>query len=571
MRTKSLFLLSCMVFGASSAGLSEFAYAQVPPALTGPLPGPADAGRFNPQQNVPPPDHSPDQQVEAPSIFSAAPIPEGAKTIHLTFKALNVEGMTVFKASDLEPLYASYVGKDVTLDIAWVIAQGITDRYRAAGYFLSRAYVPQQNIKDGTITIRVVEGYIGKVDIPEEWKNKFVVAGYINRLLEMKPVTADEVESVLLRLNDLPGYSFRSVLSQLDENGDEGAVKMTIIPADKEGSGSLSVDNYSSRYLGPQEFSASYSTSILPLQETSLFTQMSLPADKLRYGMIDQKAVIAPDFLAEFSAGVTKAYPGFTLRQYDINSTATSESVGIDYQWLRQRQENLVFKLTMDHRDVRTTILDTLLTQDTINALRLNATYDKTDNWLGYNTAVVTVSQGLPTFDNSQKNDLNISRAGAIPDFTKVEFLFSRQQGVTEDWSIFGTAAGQIANGRLYSSEQFGYGGQAFGRAYDTSEITGDSAAVGSIEFRYEGINNIQPISAEPFVFYDVGKIWSSSIGQVDAESGSSAGIGMRFNTSYQQSGNISIAWPLSRPEAQPIYGGDPYGPRIIFSISQSF
>jgi len=54
--------------------------------------------------------------------------------------------------------------REVTLDIAWMIAGAVTERYRAAGYFLSRAYVPQQKILDGQLRIEVVEGYIAKVD-----------------------------------------------------------------------------------------------------------------------------------------------------------------------------------------------------------------------------------------------------------------------------------------------------------------------------------------------------------------------------------------------------------------------
>ncbi len=56
-------------------------------------------------------------------------------------------------------------GLEVTLGILHLIAQEITSLYSIKGYILARAYVPEQEIENGTVTIQVVEGKLGKIEV----------------------------------------------------------------------------------------------------------------------------------------------------------------------------------------------------------------------------------------------------------------------------------------------------------------------------------------------------------------------------------------------------------------------
>lgn len=535
------------------------------------IPGPADVGRVQPQVTLPAPDHSQDQNVVVPGLSPTMPVPESAKNVHFVLRQVVLEGsMRAFTFAQLEDIYALYYDKDVTLDIAYAIAGAITERYSSAGYFLSLAYIPDQQIENGSLTIRVVEGYIGKVDVPGDAGNRRVVQDYIDRLTAQRPVTSAGVESFLLRLNDLPGLSFRAVLSPL-EGAEEGATKLILEPAPKEGKGSITFDNFSSHYLGPDEVSVAYATSLLPLQQTAVSGLSAFPVDKMRYGTVDHSIVIAPDLTLDLSGGVTRAYPGYTLKPEDINSTATSAGMALIYQLIRQRQENLSFRLSLDGRDVTSDILDTPQTRDRIRAIRLGASYDLSDSWNGYNTATFTVSQGLPWLGASAQDSSYLSRTNAAPDFQKEEFSLARLQGITSDWSVYASAAGQHASGPLYSSEEFGYGGTAFGRAYDTSEITGDHGIAGSLELRYAGWNAWEKATFQPYTFYDIGEVWNEAAGQPKRESGASAGFGVRFTTFWGENGNLGLAWPLTRDISAPIYGESRQGPRFLLQIGQAF
>jgi hemolysin activation/secretion protein len=537
------------------------------------LPGPADVGRIQPEEKIIVPEPGDESQVAIPQEnIPLVPAPEAAKAIHFVLRNVTIEGGTALSTADMADLYTPYLGQEVTLDIAWSIAAGITNRYRNAGYFLSRAYVPQQQVRDGVITIGVIEGYIGKVEVPAGTDTPSVVQDYIDQLVKQRPVTAAEVESFLLRLNDLPGLSFRAVLSPLEEKQPAApAVKLSLIATDKAGTGSMSFDNYSSRFLGPHEFSGSYSTSLLPLQQTTISGLNSAPFDRLHYGFLGQTIVLAPSLSFDVNGSVTTAKPAYTLSPFHIDSEATYESASLNYQWLRQRTQNLMFKATFDVRDVSSDILGAPLTRDHIRTFRAGATYDFEDAWNGTNIINFTASHGIDGLGASHPNASFLSRAGADPDFSKGELSVSRLQRLTENWSLFAAAYGQVASGVLFSSEQFGYGGQSFGRSFDASELTGDSGIDEALELRYNGFTSLQPINVQPYTFCDSGTVWNSALGQPNHQTGASAGFGVRLSSVSNQFANLGAAWPLDRVLANPIYGDNRNGPRILLQLGQQF
>ncbi len=290
------------------------------------LPGSADAGRVDVDRKEAIP--QPPANAEVASLKTVLPgedIPQGAEKVRFTLKEIEVEGATAFPASEVEDLYRDNLNHEITLDTIWKIAAEITRHYEDAGYFLSRAFVPQQDIKGGLVRIRVVEGYVGEVRLNDPLADNRIVADLIERLKAERPAMSQTVEGILLRLNDLPGVSFRSVIEPVeDETKNEGAVRLMLIRERKKGTGSVSFDNYSSRYLGPFEGAASYETSLLPLQETSVSSLVGVPARKLEYWSASHVVPLTADLSLQVSGGYTEANPGFTLSQKDIDSDAAN-------------------------------------------------------------------------------------------------------------------------------------------------------------------------------------------------------------------------------------------------------
>ena len=568
-RQRTLLALRAMTILVSMAGWSgALAQAVVTPQD---IKGPADIGRIKPEEKLPASTHQNDFGIAIPSGVTAMRAPKDADKIKFTLKAVHIVGATAFSPEELANIYTPDLNHTITLARVYAIAASITQRYRDAGYFLSIAYVPQQEVGKGSITIQVVEGYVGAVIVPPAMQEHAVIEDYIESLKAQKPLRADMLESTLLRLNDLPGFSVSGTLSGLD-GAKDGAVQLTLVAADKEGKGQINFDNYSSRFLGPNEASVTYSKSLLPLQQTTVSGLTSMPTDKLKYGTLEHAAVLAPDTLLDLTGGITKAQPGYTLKSFEIDSESTFLGASVNYQWIRQRQENLSFRLGVDGRNTTSDLLGTAFTRERVRALRLSANYDTYDRWSGYDMVTAKISQGVPSLGASKKGDLNLSRAEATPDFTKAELSASHLQAINDDWSMLLASSAQVASGPLYSSEEFGYGGQGFGRAFDASELTGDHGINGSVEVSYRGWGDMEPVNFSPYAFYDIGVVWNDDTAQVKRESGAAVGFGVRSAVpEIGVNSNLGLAWPLMRDVATPIYGQSPGGPRILLQFAKDF
>jgi hemolysin activation/secretion protein len=538
-----------------------------PSLLNAQVLGPADAGRVRPEDRQSLPDRRYDNSPIIPPEVPLTPMPEDAKKISLVLKEVRVTGVTAFSPQEVSEIYKIYLNKKVKLEVAWLIAAAITEHYRNAGYFLSRAYVPAQSINKGVLVIKVVEGYIAKIEFKDPLAENYIIKEYIRRILAQKPAKTEVLESVLLRLNDLPGKSFRAVLSAAESPGQEGGVKLALLSATKAGEGTIAFDNFSSKFLGPYEGQASYSFNLLPLQQTTLSGLMSLPPDELKYGTLTHTMTLAPDTTLTFNTGIVSAAPGFTLKALDLESQSDILGVKLGYQWIRQRQENLSMFLGIDGRDTKTDTFDAPLVRDHIRVIRAGLSYDVVDSLGGADILNLTFSQGIAGLGASHVGDPFLSRAHAVPDFTKFEFLASRLQGLNDDWSVFTAIAGQWASAPLYSSEEFGYGGQAFGRAYDPSEITGDHGLAGSLELRYLHWSSLEPFAIMPYAFLDSGIVWNRDISQPPRQAGSSVGFGVKLNTQNGLFTNIGLAWPIGRDPVAPINGAG--NPRILLQFSQ--
>lgn len=549
---------------------SDKVHAQSVPSPTD-IPGSADPGRLDADPDallprLPPPEITlPDGTVTTPQA------PEDAQDITFTLKTVRINGATAFTQEELADIYEPFIGQDIALSRAWEFAGQITERYRAQGYFLSRAYIPAQEIGNGKITIAVIEGYINKVHLENaEWESH-VVEELRQRITKTRPISLKKLENALLLLNDIPGLRFEAVLAP-DDSLPEGAVDLVIRQDNRQGRGNLRLDNHGSRFTGPHQAAFAYEDSFLPLQQTSLSGIASIPGGNELYGVtLRHEARILPETSALFSISKTRSNPGFTLSQFDIESQSFSWNVELKQQLIRQRNQNLDAGLSFAYRNSDTDILDTISSRDRIRAARAKLNYDGRGPFMGFNIVNLTLSRGIEGLGANNDGDANLSRPAAEPDFTVINARWQRQQFITPDWLLTSTLAGQKSSKALLASEEFGFGGPALGRAYDASEITGDDGIAGSLEVSFTGLDPVWDFRLTPSVFYDIGKIWNHDDGQPNGLSAASAGVGMSVYHPSGFNGRMSLALPLTKPLDTPVQGNNGKNPRLFFQIGQRF
>ena len=96
-----------------------------------------------------------------PAPPAPAPVAEPAPGIVLT--AVDIEGATVYEASDFAPLYEGLLARRITRADIERLLDAITQKYREDGYVLVRAVAPPQRLELGVLRVQVVEGYVDRV------------------------------------------------------------------------------------------------------------------------------------------------------------------------------------------------------------------------------------------------------------------------------------------------------------------------------------------------------------------------------------------------------------------------
>jgi len=545
--------------------LSSSTFAQDLPNSAQDLPSSADPSRIKASKNkIIQATQSLSTVNEATSPMIAPP--EGAREISLRLKKVILVGMTAFTESDLSDIYQEYLQKKVTLDYIWDFANQITKRYQDKGYFLSRASIPEQEIDNGIVEINIIEGYIAEVDLNKNLANRFQIRQLISSLKNGKPTNAYDLESFMLQMNALPGQQFRAIIEPI-RGEKQGQVKLSLIPKEQKAQYSTTFNNYGSLFLGPYQIVTSYQASFFPLQQTTLSIFASAPTDELQSVAFNHSIPLYPDFRLDLFGDYVNAYPGDSLEILEIESKSFGFGTKLIWQPIRQRLENLVTTLELSGKNTDSYILeDVLQTQDRIRTIRLKLNYDVADSLNGYNYLFFSINQGLKIFNSSAQGDSNLSRSEAEPDFTTLHFDYTRQQVLTPTFMIITQLSGQVASAPVFSSEEFGYGGQAFGRAYDPSEITGDHGVSASIELRYLGISSWEQSQLIPYTFYDIGKVWNKDSDGVN-QSAASSGFAIDWRHSSGFNAQIGVAWPLTRHASNPIHG-DGSDPRFMLQLS---
>jgi hemolysin activation/secretion protein len=174
--------------------------------------------------------------------------------------------------------------------------------------------------------------------------------------------------------------------------------------------------------------------------------------------------------------------------------------------------------------------------------------------------------QGLDIFGASELGD-NVSRFGAAPNFSVLDFYYTRYQTFSDVWSAKISMASQTAYGPLYLSQQFYLGGAAFGRGYGAAEISGDNGIAGSFEMRFDQRPNFRYLAGyQIYGFADAGAVWNDGFRLGDGLALTSAGAGVRFFFWDDVQADIGVAFPLSyRALDNPRRDA-----RLLFSVSNA-
>ncbi len=522
--------------------------------------------------------------TEVPTVEVKDPIlqnvPEGAENIQFTLTDITLEGVTAYEQSELVPLYQDKIGATVSLADVYAIATALTNKYRNDGYILSQVIVPPQTIDGGVVRLQVVEGFIDGIGVEGEGDQGALdlIRRYANKIRTGQALNIRDMERYLLLINDLPGVTARSVLSPSETT--PGAADLQIIVARDYFDVLLGADNYGSRFLGPVQFTtAAGMNSILGSNERIGAQFVYAPGHDQRelayFDVAYEMPIFSEGTKIQFFASRTHTEPGFGLGVFGIKGRSEFYSVQVSHPFIRSRTENLSGYVLADHRNLESSSILSQTVIDRIRAVRVGGRYEFLDTFMGagVNAINVEMAKGLDVFGASEEGGPRLTRTEGDPQFFKVNAQVQRLQRVVNGVNLLVGASGQLSDGPLLSSEEFGVGGINLGRGYDASEIIGDEGVAGQVEVQWNQPYKFSDAkylkNYQLFGFYDIGAVWEddpTSLNQ-KRDTIASAGFGARVDFAGDIEADLTVAFPLNRS----VQTQDDENPRVFVGLTKEF
>lgn len=464
---------------------------------------PRDAGSLLRYQSAPPAAVPAPEPIPGPQLPNLEEVRKGPQFV---VKAFRFTGAVLVPESELQARIADYRGQNVTFGILQVLAEYLTGYYLEKGY-LARVLLPEQEIRDGVVTFRVVEGQRGSLDIDNQGRrvDGDRVAGIFNHHLGRGDAfSVARLDEAIAILNEQPGVQ---AATSLRAGAKEGEVAVVVSAADKPLlSGSASVNNNGGRASGRIQ-----AQGLLNLNNpTGRFDAASLlvnASEGNKYARVDYSLAVGNRGLR---LGVNAAALNYRiiqddLKPLDLHGTARTFGVTALYPLARTR----TFGLTLTGSHDRKKLVDLSATGETGNrevGVTSLGVVGNLRHQLASRSALTSFGADLTFGEGDERNagalaaDSASRRANG--NFSKLSYNAANLVDLPAQWSHLAVLRGQFAGNNLDSSERLSLGGPSAIRGYPTGEATGDEGWLLSLNLRRTFDNNLATT-----LFYDAGGI----------------------------------------------------------------
>ena len=497
-------------------------------------------------QPLPLPDTPLQLRIQNPEKAS---VPKAVDEIVFSINRIKVTGATHFPEERWRAIFAPLEGQKIVLSDLRDAASKLEDLYRAEGFFLTRVFIAPQEVRDGTLEVQVVEGYLANafVQAPNDPSRKLTQA-LITPVLGQRPVRFLDLEQKLLLLNDTPGMAVTSVLRPGGILGSSDILLTTIKPPR---TAFAAVDNSGSDVVGPINYSIG-TTIFQPFgRPGALDMSLAMSGEGFRELQALSGRYATPlgndGVVGSIGALVAHAAPGGPIRDLDVQSKSGSLSASLRVPMLRSRANSIYFDAGMTLNRSFVKALGTEINDDRSTVASLGLQWRQIGWLAGDMTFGVNVLHGLDLFGANGANAPLPSVLGFDPHFLRLTYQFQRNQPIRGPIGARMTLQGQYSTSRLLSGEQISFGGSGIGRGYDPSSVTGERG-VGVIGELHASLPEAQVLNlieaVQVYAFADWAQTTALAYEETPKQSAtiSSLGVGARFTLLRQLSVETQFA-----------------------------
>jgi hemolysin activation/secretion protein len=403
-----------------------------------------------------------------------------------------VEGNSLLPAGQVESLLAPFAGPSRSFADVRRAAEALQDAYRRRGFNLVLVQLPEQELDQGVIRLRIVEPRIGRVQV--EGNSAFSTGNVRSSLPGLQEGSAPNMRDVSASLKVANTNPAKQTTLELQSGAEPGVVDATVrVAEDKPWRIGLTADNTGTPETGRTRLgflyqhanlwgldhvaSVQYTTSAEHPSKVSAYgAGYHVPLYRLgdsmdffaSYSNVDSGAITAGvlDLQVSGKGSVAGARYNHTLPSWgDLSSTLT---FGIDWRAYKNDVALQGFQLGSDI---------------TVRPLSL-AWSGQLPLASGLVALQLTGVQNIPGVSNGSDADFTSQRAGARARYHLLRYAAAYTQPLPADWQLRLQFNGQATGDALVPGEQFGAGGANSVRGFMEREVTGDRGRFASAEIQ---------------------------------------------------------------------------------------
>ncbi len=500
--------------------------------------------------------------------------------VTVNVKEFIVSGNTVVSDNSIMKVLKPFVGRRLTLDELKQAADQVTSLFFQRGYITSYAWLPEQDVQNGTIAIKVSEGSAGNVLVQNNrsYRGSFIRNHFLAAVKDGKALDNRKIERAAMLLNDYPNLAVKANLEPSAEK-DKTDLRIEVtekVPAPV--SGSVFFSNHGTRYTGFNRLGANWTLANFTQNADFLdMTLMMSPNHESWRNMLYGKA----SYNLPIGYHGTRLSLGLELGSYDLggrlkplgivgNSNVINFS--LCHPVFRGRERNLYVSGGISRKDHKNYLFErTLNTSADLYSVFQAALHGDSVHGKCALAWSLQLGCGLgDAFGGMDDGDyINSSRPNnADGSWTKINLALNGTIHCRNEQRLILRCESQFSKDSLLSPEQATLGGPNSVRAYPVSEYSGDRSFLLSAEYHLPFHRKEKATTdAGWLVFVDHGetRINNRLAGERNGRL-TGAGVGLRFAFAHNLTLNFDAAFPMCDEDAS---DGD--HARFWLSLSQPF
>lgn len=451
------------------------------------------------------------EQITTPKEF------EDDKKVRI--ERFSISGATHMSNEELKQIVAPYENQDLSFNQIQEVTTLITKAYRSKGYFVARAYIPEQNImtQDNRLKINVIEGNYGEFKLENKSLVKdSIIQSNLDDIKDKDIVSTNTLERAMLIINDTPG----AVVTKADVRpGKEVGTSDFLIgtEATNRVNGYLIGDNYGSQYTGKHRIMAGVDINS-PFNIGDKISAFGFTSQK--EGLISGKLsydfpIHANGTRGEISYSKTTYELGSSYKELDAVGKSDSLTGRVTYPILKTRVENLDSYVEVSYNKMKDEIqsVDSKVKKDSYVA---TTGLDYTKDSLIFNKnsqtrAGVSITFGRLSFNDKNDKETDKNGANTQGQFSKINIELGKDIDIFDSLKWSNTLQMQYAlgNKNLDGSQDLSVGGINGVRFYQDGEESAENGYIYNTEFTYT-LPIIAGIDNKISLFYDIGRVYMS-------------------------------------------------------------